>query len=226
MYDYIPGVGARWTDRDEDEVIYYLREAEGDLGVCSSHQAMVDLAMSGIPDGGNISQKTFAQMSRRSPVAREAKVRAIMRAIGLDHARVLARYYAPSLAANTARLSAISILTPEAHEGYEAALAEAMRATAAGTGRIVLRDEQRTRAIAACPEVASVEAWLAALRMRAAQGPDKRGAALVLSDLGLASRRLLRGAQVAYAMERKAYVEPWTPNARAVEFRAMLGVGS
>ncbi len=260
MSNQIPGAGARWSMYDEDDVIYYLRESEGDLGACSSHQAMVDLAMSGIPTGGNLSQKTFAQMRVKSPAAREAKVRALMRAIGPDHARVLARYYGPRLppalkptegksdepyagrpptpaavaaeaakawdASVPARLNTLAVLTHEANDGHAEAYAEARLAAidALPSGFESLRGEIRTRALLMHPEVASVEAWLEGLRLRAAAGPDKREAALVLGDVGFGARRLLSSAQGAYAMARKAYVEPWRPSPRAAAFVALFEV--
>lgn len=85
----------KFTQRHEEDLVWFYREAAGDLGMSSSLGAMINMAMSGISQGGKtISQHTPASMDSGSPVERQREVSEIIGSLDAVHQRVLAAHYA------------------------------------------------------------------------------------------------------------------------------------
>lgn len=89
----------RFTPSSDEDLRFYFDECAGVIGLASSFDALVGLALAGIPDGGTIAQPTKARMSRwtnrETPAERQARVREVFANMDLASVRVLAAAYAP-----------------------------------------------------------------------------------------------------------------------------------
>ena len=83
----------KFTQRHEEDLGWYYRNAAGDLGMSSSLGPMINMAMSGISQGGKaISQHTPASMDAGSPVERQREVAEIIGSLDAVHQRTLAAF--------------------------------------------------------------------------------------------------------------------------------------
>lgn len=89
----------RFTPSSDQDLRFYFDECAGAIGLASSFDALVGLALAGIPDGGTIAQPTRARMSRwtnrETPAERQARVREVLASMDLWSVRVLAAAYLP-----------------------------------------------------------------------------------------------------------------------------------
>jgi len=83
----------KFTNHHEEQLLWFYRSAAGDLGMSSSLGPMINMAMSGISQGGNISQHTPASMDPWSPVERQRDIAEAIGALDAVHQRVLAAFY-------------------------------------------------------------------------------------------------------------------------------------
>jgi hypothetical protein len=77
----------------EEDLTWYYRQADGELGLSSSLGPMINMAMSGISQGGNISQHTRATFDHGSPVERQRRIKHTVGALDAAHQRVLGAHY-------------------------------------------------------------------------------------------------------------------------------------
>ncbi len=133
-----------FTTRHERDLVFYFDEVEGELGLKSNWDGLIEMAMAGIPDGGTIAQSTNAVMGLGySAVERERRVEAVLELVPREHVRVLSRYYSSNSGRRAAwgearRLEQVEQLLGAGAKGAgQAALevAQAAYAQAAGGGR-------------------------------------------------------------------------------------------
>ena len=95
----------KFTPSSDQDLRFYYDECAGTIGLASSFDALVGLALAGIPDGGTIAQPTKARMSRwtnwETPAERQARVAEVLAHMDLASVRVLAAAYLPGRHQNT-----------------------------------------------------------------------------------------------------------------------------
>lgn len=85
---------SKFTNHHEEQLLWYYRNAAGDLGMSSSLGPMINMAMSGISQGGKtISQHTPASMDPGSAVERQRDIREAIGTLDDTHQRVLSAFY-------------------------------------------------------------------------------------------------------------------------------------
>lgn len=95
----------KFTPSSDQDLRFYYDECAGTIGLASSFDALVGLALAGIPDGGTIAQPTKARMSRwtnwETPAERQARVAEVLAHMDLASVRILAAAYLPGRHQNT-----------------------------------------------------------------------------------------------------------------------------
>lgn len=85
---------AKFTAHHREELEWYYRESRGALGLSSSLGAMINMAMSGISQGGRaVTQSTPASMSRNSAAERQRHVAEVLGSLSDRHQSVLRGMY-------------------------------------------------------------------------------------------------------------------------------------
>jgi hypothetical protein len=197
------------TPSDVRDLRWYFDEAAGELGVASSHGAMVArLAVTpnrGSKRGSLPTQATPATMDGHvSASARERRVRRRLdkltstqrRALELVHGPRSPRRPPPGEAV-FAGLAALATMTDAAVRGH----ARALERVAKALGKVEPGSEVelRRRAAAAYPDLWTIDTWLAALvRKPKPDETDKAALALIRAE----AKALIDGAEEAYAATR------------------------
>ncbi len=154
----------------DHDLTFFFNDLDALTGCGSSFDALANLALSGIPDGGTIAQPTKARMGRDTPSDRAARIREVLAKVP-ESARILAAHYSPSKW-NARRMAADPTLSP---------LQQTFRAAAGVVARIAER-----------------EATVAILMQASTAKADRQHAKAEISRIRKLAERRVEDAQRAY----------------------------